>query len=1234
MPQGLTVPAWYNDNYYINEKVDECNTIKFGAVEGEEFVPWTDQTVRDFIAGAHGESAYASWMGYDNFVTNGNAENCSPSPYFVVAEYLAAKAAQLNSIQYEDKTTWTQADVLQAFKDANITAWDHYTTVGQAEGINPSNDFDNDAFFTAKCAILNAWQNEDGTVGYEGKDDWTKDDVIAVFQSLGINPIMNQPENPDAASLVISVPTDEQVSGGSFNPWGPTGPTEYNDITLEAGKLEYTGTDGNDNFIGDLSGSSSRSTLQRDDVIDGNGGDDMLTVSMARSWGGFSSKGGMDNVETVNLNNVGNGSYTFSARGIDGADTFNIDGNIGLLDLSAGTTVNLTNTSANTNIDFIPSEVNNLDDSFTLGLNNVRHVDSRGNISAVRVDASGIENLMLNATGKESMVDISPDAQLKTLTITGDADLEVTNTGSKLATINAGDATGDISVDATSVEERGVLSSASFGSGDDTLTVSANGLRKTGTLNGGDGEDTLVVTGATQATTYLLNMDSVETAEVNGNSGQVSFVGNDISGLNTLVAKNIGNSISLTEYTDISDINVRVEGSNNNPNATILVADADTVNFTVGDNDPSSDDTFAGTVSLPNARSLTVTVADSSAVGAASMTGTIKAQEVTDLTINTVDNNSTFALAKGTDLSSVTNVNISGMGGVKFGKDSNVGFDSDSLSVNASGLYNDFLAYFNVSAAHKGADLEVIGSQTAGNTITVGANYGSISVSGGQGADLLDLSAVTIGNNGTKINSIDLGYGTNAIIAGNGTNSQAIRAAIANGTIQGVEADKVYNTLADYAAAGNATGESIIMPPAPTYTMPGGDHSQTSFENPDQVVVYNSEVGVPNIIGDITTNTTVIATNDPKPVITSTDEDGGVINTQTYASSTTITTTPTVAESDLKPITITNDGEGVLQINPTGADGTGAAAGYNFGMINAGSLDIDTGAGGVIIGDDETVAGNTPGTTVPGPRFDNVAKIDLTGEGNATLLGIYGKPAHAIVVNAETLQGAVSNSASSDPASVSGGSYLWGKEITYNGSDAGNQMMFSLHRTQADVDAGESKATATINGGTGVDNFYIRSYTPATTNIATIDLGENDGSADVVTAMPCDKYEGSLALIVSNFGSEDKLATVLDQYHTANLLTAGSSFDQSKLQAALTAMGVEETLTGIITTAEDANIIFAQTASGTNAYMFIKGNDAIPSNIGAINNATSAEGVTLVELVGVSSGTADSFFADGSFSAA
>ena len=227
MPQGLTVPAWYNDDHYISEKVDECNTIKFG-----DQSDWNADSVKAALASAFGEETYAPWMGYDNFVSNGNAENCSPSRYFVVSEYLAAKAAQLNEIQYEDKTDWDQAKVLDAFRAANISAWDHYTTTGQQEGINPSNAFDNDAFFTAKCAILNAWQNEDGTVGYEGKDDWTKDDVIAVFQSLGINPIMNQPENPDAASLIIAVPAEEQVSGGNFNPWNPTGTIEYRFLTM------------------------------------------------------------------------------------------------------------------------------------------------------------------------------------------------------------------------------------------------------------------------------------------------------------------------------------------------------------------------------------------------------------------------------------------------------------------------------------------------------------------------------------------------------------------------------------------------------------------------------------------------------------------------------------------------------------------------------------------------------------------------------------------------------------------------------------------------------------------------------------------------------------------------------------------------------------------------------------------------------------------------------------------
>ncbi len=53
---------------------------------------------RAFLAAANGEADYQPWMGYANFVSNGNAENCSPNPLFNVMEYLTAKANQLNAL--------------------------------------------------------------------------------------------------------------------------------------------------------------------------------------------------------------------------------------------------------------------------------------------------------------------------------------------------------------------------------------------------------------------------------------------------------------------------------------------------------------------------------------------------------------------------------------------------------------------------------------------------------------------------------------------------------------------------------------------------------------------------------------------------------------------------------------------------------------------------------------------------------------------------------------------------------------------------------------------------------------------------------------------------------------------------------------------------------------------------------------------------------------------------------
>ncbi len=82
---------------------------------------WTAESVRSFLAAANGEADYQPWMGYENFVSNGNAENCSPNPLFNVMEYLTAKANQLNALDegagYEGSNAWTAESVLRYFND-------------------------------------------------------------------------------------------------------------------------------------------------------------------------------------------------------------------------------------------------------------------------------------------------------------------------------------------------------------------------------------------------------------------------------------------------------------------------------------------------------------------------------------------------------------------------------------------------------------------------------------------------------------------------------------------------------------------------------------------------------------------------------------------------------------------------------------------------------------------------------------------------------------------------------------------------------------------------------------------------------------------------------------------------------------------------------------------------------------------------------------------------------------
>lgn len=835
MPQVLTVPSWYNDDTYIKNKVVECNTIKFG-----DQSDWSADTVKAFLAGAYGEDTYASWIGYDNFVNSGNAENCSPSPYFVVAEYLAAKAAQLNGIKYNDKTDWNQQDVLKAFNDAGITAWDHYTTSGQAENINPSNAFDTSAFFAAKCDILNTWQNEDGTTGFEGKNDWTPEDVIATFQGLGINPIMNQPDNPNASSLIIQVPSDEQVQDNGFNVWNPTGEIDYVDVPVTTDPLANVGTAANENFIADVTTSSKTTTLLSGTTIDGDGGQDMLTVNMSANFRGFANENALTNVEEVVLNNTTKSAHSFNAQNTAGVETWTLNEGTGPINLSnlptTGVTVNVVDLDGGktTNIGFGKDVAAGTSDAMTIGLDNVG-TPKIGNTpeNYAQIKMADVENVTIDATG-DNYVNLANVSDVENLIVTGDGALTIDSkagaaVANTLETLDASGATGNIKADLANAD---MIESIATGSGNDTVIVSK--IQETAPVDGGDGNDTLVLSGLAEQN-FRLQMNDVETLSIENATGNIILSGSDTSGLETLKVKDLTTTVTMGQY-DNAALTIQAVGDNKETGE-VEIGDIEDITLNVGDNDTTKD-YFKGTLTLGDATNLTVNVEGPSANTPAAFSGSIAAKELTDLTINNGHNAQTFTLGKGTELNNVSQINVQGFSDVDLRGDSLIGSEAGNVSVDATNLNARFWA--NFTSTEDNSSLMVEGSTLQANVIEVNgrnaengtdSTYSTISVTGGLGDDVLILNGQGTGAELTG----DLGMGNNVIFnMGTGWAIDDDVAAKMNATL-----GEMSNTVTKTDTQFNSTVVGLTGPSPATITIQGNNAQGQEIDLNDLYVADN-----------------------------------------------------------------------------------------------------------------------------------------------------------------------------------------------------------------------------------------------------------------------------------------------------------------------------------------------------------------------------------------------------------
>lgn len=159
-------PAWFIKEDYLASKLAQL--IASGETEYE-----TPEQVEEAIE-AEGFTAF------EHFEKFGGEEKTSPNAYFDVAYYLQAKADELNANADEPRDDWTAEEVYDAIIAEGLTPWSHFQAWGWKEGVNPSADFDLNAYFEEKLQQL----IDTGETEYE-----TVDDVIAAFEANGIDPI-------------------------------------------------------------------------------------------------------------------------------------------------------------------------------------------------------------------------------------------------------------------------------------------------------------------------------------------------------------------------------------------------------------------------------------------------------------------------------------------------------------------------------------------------------------------------------------------------------------------------------------------------------------------------------------------------------------------------------------------------------------------------------------------------------------------------------------------------------------------------------------------------------------------------------------------------------------------------------------------------------------------------------------------------------------------------------------
>ena len=810
----MAAPSWFEKGTYFGNKLAQVQA-------DEPDAGWTANS----LAAVFAEAGYANTDDglYQHFVDFGNAENISPSAWFVEGEYKSNKLAQMQ--RDEPDAGWTMEKMEQLFKESGLSYWDHYTKYGMYEGINPSSTFDNALYMEAKLAQM---QRDEPDAG------WTMEKMEQLFKEAGLNPIEHY----------ALYGKDEHLD------YTPVKPDPTPDYVLTPEIDTIPGTAGDDIIAGVVSSLSADRTLNPEDSIDGAEGNDTLNVSMQGNFTGFTT-GSMVNVENVVLTNEDSLAHSFSAKGIDGVNTWTLNDKgaaVNLTDLSsAGVTVNVQGLAqGSTSIGFTADAVKGDNDALTLGLNKVGTAED-GNTAAkyVSVTANGIENLAVNVTD-DSYVDLR-QAGSKTVTVSGAGDLDVNHVAATLTSFDASASNGDVTADLSGA----TLSTVKGGSGDDAITVT--NLAANAVIEGGAGNDSLILkdfSGTLQPT-----MSGFENVTAVG--GTLTISGKNVSDFNSLTVEKSA-AVKLSNV-DAPAFTVNASGDTA---GSVTLSDATALTYnTVSSKTDKTANTISTSVTASKATSATVNVGEYTKVS-----GSLDFAAASDVTVNVASGLGSDGKTEMTSFSATVNAN-----------------KAQNLTVNADGELG--ISSFNVNAATSvlvdaakgstgavniqagkatdvsitaGADMDISGSVLgAAQNVTLVQNKGALD---GTGVNLASVNRLTL-SGADNTSAVSLGQlGSPTQEYGITVDASGLKAGLTLGNTDAGEGDVTLNLaeVTGTATVGTVDGNNVTVHAAQLGTTALGDITAVGNVSIDAMGVLGDSATVSAVtVGDIAVSSSV-----------------------------------------------------------------------------------------------------------------------------------------------------------------------------------------------------------------------------------------------------------------------------------------------------------------------------------------------------------------------------------------